>query len=122
MKIRKGLLFSVLLVAGLAFVGFSPQSYAATQKKDLIDDPPRDCDGPVVGKVVVKKVGSDVLVKVKLTNAAPNTLYAAVWRNVLQEHCYVLMIVNRGLGQVLVRTFGRTEGARLNLSIGGLFQ
>jgi len=78
MKIRKGLLFSVLLVAGLAFVGFSPQSYAAKQKKNLVNDS-GSCTGTVVGKVVVKKKGSDVLVKVKIINGTPNTRRVVFW-------------------------------------------
>ncbi|HLE86357.1 MAG TPA: hypothetical protein VI727_01680 [Candidatus Brocadiaceae bacterium] len=75
MKMRKGLLFSVLLVAGLAFVGFSPQSYAAKQKKKLVND----CGGAVVGSVVLKKKGSDVLVKVKITKGVPNLLFEVYW-------------------------------------------
>ena len=54
MKMKKGLLFSVLLVAGLAFVGFSPQSYAEKQKKNLINDS-GSCTGSTVGTVVLKK-------------------------------------------------------------------
>jgi hypothetical protein len=76
MKIRKGLLCSVLLVAGLVFVGFSPQSYAAKQKKNLVDDSALGCTGTTVGKVIVAKKGSDVLVKVKITNG---TLIQDVW-------------------------------------------
>ena len=49
MKMKKGLLFSVLLVAGLVFVGFSPQSYAAKQKKDLINDSALACTGSKLG-------------------------------------------------------------------------
>ena len=79
MKIRKGVLFSFLLVAGLSFVGFSPQSYAAKQKKNLIDDSSLDCSGSTVGKVIVVKKGSDVIVKVKITNGIPNEACGVFW-------------------------------------------
>ncbi|MBI5307278.1 MAG: hypothetical protein HZB37_02795 [Planctomycetes bacterium] len=79
MKIGKWLLLSCLLVAGLAFVGFTPQSYAAVQKKNLVDDSGLDCSGSVVGNVKVKAVGSGVLVKVKITKGSPNTSRTVYW-------------------------------------------
>ena len=91
MKMKKGLLFSVLLVAGLVFVGFSPQSYAATQKKNLIAEVSVGCTGSTVGRVVVKKKGSDVLVKVKITNGTPSTSRTVYWAcqygTGCHEHC-----------------------------------
>lgn len=79
MKTRKGLLLSVLLVAGLAFVGFSPQSYAAKQKKNLVDESSISCTGATVGKVIVAKKGYSVLVTVKITNGTPNTSRVVFW-------------------------------------------
>ena len=79
MKIRKGVLFSFLLVAGLSFVGFSPQSYAAKQKKDIVFNTFGNCTGTVIGSVVLKKRGSDVLVKVKITNGIPNEACGVFW-------------------------------------------
>ena len=79
MKIGKWLLLSCLLVAGLVFVGFTPQGYAAAQKKNLVDDSALECSGKVVGKVSVKAIGSGVLVKVKITKGSPNTTRDVFW-------------------------------------------
>lgn len=79
MNIKRGLLFICLLVAGLVFAGFTPQSYAGKQKKNLVDDSQLGCSGTVVGKVVVKKIGSEVLVKVKITKGSPNASRTVYW-------------------------------------------
>lgn len=96
MTIGKWLLLSCLFVGGLAFAGFIPQSYAATQKKNLVDDAALDCNGAVVGNVSVKKVGSGVLVNVKITNGAPNITSTILWVRQSGTECHV------GSGQVVL--------------------
>ncbi len=75
---RKGLLFSVFLMAGLLFAGFSPQSYAAKQKKPIFNDL-YNCAGNTVGKITVGKKRYSVIVKTQFTNGQPNTSYEVWW-------------------------------------------
>lgn len=79
MKFKKGLLFICLIVAGIVFVGYTPRSFAEAQKRNLVDDSSLACGGRTVGNVTVKKKGSEVLVKVKITNGSPNTSRTVYW-------------------------------------------
>lgn len=79
MKIKKGFLFTCLIVAGLVFAGYTPQSFAKTQKKNLVDDSSLACGGKTVGKVTVKKMGSEVLVVVRITKGSKNASRTVYW-------------------------------------------
>lgn len=79
MKIKSGLLFSCLIVAGLVFVGFTPQSYAKAVNKKLFDDSALACSGKTVGKVSLSKIGSQVQVIVKITKGSKNATRTVYW-------------------------------------------